>query len=339
MSAPSARMLWNGEDVSPESLREKVQAEKTWCYVHEHKCTNGQVTVSIKAGNKTSALKNYLEQSDTGKNETKLTEWFLHRCYKDLWPLQDYFFYIRVEDRSQSHHPVYHTILDLPTALNVFGEHSSSTIKLVTRSAHEVVNKWNADNATRGASADASESLSPCVIYHEIADYKNTQPVTGATGAAGTPGSLSTASNSTPVLLPRFDIGSLFLVIVGNYSFVKKRENEKSQKPCSLSDVTVGLKIASSAFSRQSATAKKHDGSYCFDKNGALFSLASFLSLLRSDSFVEEFLGKVRDRYNQEQNQSAVCEIESDEETAGEQDTIREDLGGSNKKRAKRLKQ
>lgn len=331
-------MLWNGEDVSPESLREKVQAEKTWCYAHEHKCANGQVTISIKAGNKTSALKNYyLEQSDSGKNETKLTEWFLHRCYKDLWPLQDYFFYIKVEDRSQSHHPVYHTILDLATALSVFGEHSSSTIKLVTKSAHEVVNKWNADNATRGACADASESLSPCVIYHEIADYKNTQPMTGAT-AAGVQGSTST----TAAVVPRFNISSLFLFIVGNYSFVKKRENEKSQKPCSLSDITVGLKIASSAFSRQSATPKKHDGSYCFDKNGALFSLASFLSLLRSDSFVEEFLGKVKDRYSQEQqNQSAFCNIESDEETvAGDQDPYRGvDGSGSGKKKAKRLKQ
>jgi len=56
--------------------------------------------------------------------------------------MKKHFFAITIEDDSKSYHPKTRTILDIPTAINFFGN-ADLTLKIVGGSVRSMCDKWN----------------------------------------------------------------------------------------------------------------------------------------------------------------------------------------------------
>ena len=118
------------------------------------------------------------------------------------------------------------------------------------------------------------EQRSPSSINEEISVYRTTSAKTSST------------------------VVTKLILIISNWGFVRDHKYTPGKVRCTKQDVTIGFKLASSAFRPSAAStsgARKDD--YHFDKNGLVLPYAAFLALLKSESFTDDYIGKVWKQY------------------------------------------
>ena len=128
------------------------------------------------------------------------------------------------------------------------------------------------------------EERSPSTVYEELCVFRKEKKNTDKSVKGGT----SVANVITKLVL-----------ILSNWSFVRDNKENPQKIKCSLHNVTVGLKLASTEFRSPNKQQHQQDYNqqYDFDKNGLVLPYPAFLSLLKDSSFVDEFMTKVEQRY------------------------------------------
>jgi len=64
--------------------------------------------------------------------------------YSEIYPVSEYFFYLRAMDQSKTYTPVSQTVIDIPTAIAFFGpDGCSDTLARVHTGVERLINEWN----------------------------------------------------------------------------------------------------------------------------------------------------------------------------------------------------
>ena len=197
---------------------------------------------------------------------------FFLNFFSDIYPVGDYFFYLRAIDHSKDYTPTSQIVIDVPTAAGFFGTHAKkSTLEFVHSLVEKLVSEWNRIFYRDDAHW---EQRSPSSINEEISVYRTTS-----------------AKTSEPVV-------TKLILIISNWGFVRDHKYTPGKVRCTKQDVTIGFKLASSAFRPSAASAPvSRKDEYNFDKNGLVLPYAAFLALLKSESFTDDYIGKVWKQY------------------------------------------
>jgi hypothetical protein len=134
---------------------------------------------------------------------------------------------------------------------------------------------------------DLWENAAPSAIYEEVSLFRVEK------SGAPTPGSVKKKQQGRGAAAAA-TITRLVL-IVSNWSFVRDHKDSKRPVKCTSQDVTISLKLSSTAFARTSEAAVKKEP-YSFDKNGLILPYPAFLSLLKNEDFTD-LMEKVTTRY------------------------------------------
>ena len=99
------------------------------------------------------------------------------------------------------------------------------------------------------------------------------------------------------------------MLIVSNWGFVRDNKDFPSKVRCTPHDVAIGFKLASSQFRPTGAAGgtKNSTCPYDFDAHGATLPFPAFLSLIKDSSFTEDFIRKIRRRYEADTGLSALA--------------------------------
>ena len=96
---------------------------------------------------------------------------------------------------------------------------------------------------------------------------------------------------------------------MSNWGFVRDNKDFPSKVRCTPHDVAIGFKLASSQFRPTGAAGgtKNSTCPYDFDAHGATLPFPAFLSLIKDSSFTEDFIRKIRRRYEADTGLSALA--------------------------------
>ena len=99
------------------------------------------------------------------------------------------------------------------------------------------------------------------------------------------------------------------MLIVSNWGFVRDNKDFPSKVRCTPHDVAIGFKLASSQFRPTGAAGgtKTSTCPYDFDAHGATLPFPAFLSLIKDSAFTEDFIRKIRRRYEADTGLSALA--------------------------------
>ena len=99
------------------------------------------------------------------------------------------------------------------------------------------------------------------------------------------------------------------ILIVSNWGFVRDNKDIPEKRRCTVHDVAIGLKLASSSFRPQGSASgtKNSTCPYDFDSHGATIPYPAFLSLIKDEEFTRDFICKVRRRYEDDTGLSALA--------------------------------
>ena len=99
------------------------------------------------------------------------------------------------------------------------------------------------------------------------------------------------------------------MLIVSNWGFVRDNKDFPSKVRCTPHDVAIGFKLASSQFRPTGAAGgtKNSTCPYDFDAHGATLPFPAFLSLIKDSAFTEDFIRKIRRRYEADTGLSALA--------------------------------
>ena len=128
------------------------------------------------------------------------------------------------------------------------------------------------------------EERSPSAIYEEISVYRKE--------------TRGKSENSRGEKRKQENIITKLVLIISNWSFVRDNKANPRKIRCTNQDVTIGLKLASSAFRTGRLDDRRQP--YDFDKNGLVLPYAAFLSLIKSTDFTSAYINKVKDHYEED---------------------------------------
>ena len=99
------------------------------------------------------------------------------------------------------------------------------------------------------------------------------------------------------------------ILIVSNWGFVRDNKDIPEKRRCTVHDVAIGLKLASSSFRPQGSASgtKNSTCPYDFDSHGATIPYPASLSLIKDEEFTRDFICKVRRRYEDDTGLSALA--------------------------------
>ena len=95
---------------------------------------------------------------------------------------------------------------------------------------------------------------------------------------------------------PREQIISTLVLNVSNWHFIRDNKSARGFVPCKPIHVQVGLKLSSTAFK----TDKNQHNTEWYDRNGAIFPYAAFLSLIKDSKFTGGFMKNVKEAYEED---------------------------------------
>jgi len=161
------KILWGQKSLGTKDT-EEVKTDTTWAFQYSLE-TLGLVVINVKAGNKSLILDGYSEESGTKISESLLRRRYRYciafsiyfsrlfsLCplkmslkspllfYSEIYPVSEYFFYLRAMDQSKTYTPVSQTVIDIPTAIAFFGpDGCSDTLARVHTGVERLINEWN----------------------------------------------------------------------------------------------------------------------------------------------------------------------------------------------------
>ena len=107
----------------------------------------------------------------------------------------------------------------------------------------------------------------------------------------------------------KVNVTTKLVLIVSNWGFVRDNKDFPSKVRCTPHDVAIGFKLASSQFRPTGAAGgtKNSTCPYDFDAHGATLPFPAFLSLIKDSAFTEDFIRKIRRRYEADTGLSALA--------------------------------
>ena len=107
----------------------------------------------------------------------------------------------------------------------------------------------------------------------------------------------------------KVNVTTKLVLIVSNWGFVRDNKDFPSKVRCTPHDVAIGFKLASSQFRPTGAAGgtKTSTCPYDFDAHGATLPFPAFLSLIKDSAVTEDFLRKIRRRYEADTGLSALA--------------------------------
>lgn len=139
------------------------------------------------------------------------------------------------------------------------------------------------------------EDRSPSQIYQELAVYQKSVPNKNAWGTVkssqyGNKGKQQAEKKESFVV-------SKLVLVISNWGFVRDQEGAAKFKKCTPHDVSIGLKLDSTAFRPADKSVVK---SHYFDRNGASIPYPAFLSLLKDPDFTGSYMKNVQKRFEED---------------------------------------
>jgi len=137
-----------------------VVTDQTWLYQKQF-ITKGNLKILFYAGNKEDGL------SGANLSRKQVSDYVLKKRYSVIWPsLSQYFFLLKTHNELRPAAPETKTIIDLETALELFGNPTARTqlLKRLKTAVLELVQQWN----DKQESSVASENPTVASIQFDV---------------------------------------------------------------------------------------------------------------------------------------------------------------------------
>lgn len=103
-------------------------------------------------------------------------------------------------------------------------------------------------------------------------------------------------------------VASKLVLVISNWGFVRDQEGNPKFQKCTPHDVSIGFKLDSTAFRPADKSIVKPR---YFDRNGASIPYPAFLSLMKDESFVFEYMSKLQKRFEEDTGRNLAKEFEA----------------------------